>query len=170
MGFVWILTVALAFIAAPPAGAQTFPQKVVTIVVGASPGGSTDVSARLLADPLAKALGKPVIVENKAGASGNIATNQVARARPDGHTVLMQYSGYHVGNPHLFEGMSWKLTDFAPVALVTFSPHIFAVYPGVKANTLKELVALAKAKPGELNTDLPATARSSILPPSCSRR
>ena len=74
----------------------------------------------------------------------------LARAKPSGHTLLMQYSGYHVGNPHLFEELSWKLEDFAPVAMVTFSPHIVAVHPSVKANNLKELVALAKANPGEL--------------------
>jgi len=144
------LTTALALAAALPAGAQTFPDKAITIIVGASPGGSTDVSARLLAEPLSKALGKPVVVENKPGASGNIAATQVARSRPDGHTLLMQYSGYHVGNPHLFDKIPWKLEDFAPVAVVTFSPHIVAVHPDVKANDLKELVDLAKAKPGDI--------------------
>jgi tripartite-type tricarboxylate transporter receptor subunit TctC len=144
------LLASIAGMAPSPGGAQTFPEKTVTIVVGASPGGSTDFSARLLAEPLAKALGKPVVVENKPGASGNIAATQVARARPDGHTVLMQYSGYHVGNPHLFDKMPWEPKDFAPVALVTFSPHIVAVYPGVKANDLKQLVDLAKANPGDL--------------------
>ena len=144
------LTTALALAAALPAGAQTFPDKAITIIVGASPGGSTDVSARLLAEPLSKALGKPVVVENKPGASGNIAATQVARSRPDGHTLLMQYSGYHVGNPHLFDKIPWKLEDFAPVAVVTFSPHIVAVHPDVKANDLKELVDLAKTKPGDI--------------------
>lgn len=139
----------LALAAASPAGAQTYPDRPVNMIVGASPGGSTDVSARLLAEPLSKALGKPVVVENKAGASGNIAATQVARAKPDGHTLLMQYSGYHVGNPHLFGKTPWELKDFAPVAVVTFSPHILAVHPGVKANGLKDLVDLAKANPGE---------------------
>lgn len=140
---------ALALAVALPAGAQTYPDRPVTMIVGAAPGGSTDVSARLLGEPLSKALGKPVVVENKAGASGNIAASQVARAKPDGHTLLMQYSGYHVGNPHLFSKMTWEMKDFTPVAVVTFSPHVFAVHPSVKANTLKELVELAKASPGE---------------------
>ncbi|HEX2134666.1 MAG TPA: tripartite tricarboxylate transporter substrate binding protein [Microvirga sp.] len=140
--------VALAAIA--PAGAQDFPERTITMVVGASPGGSTDVSARFLAEPLSKALGKAVVVENKPGASGNIGAAQVARAKPDGHTLLMQYSGYHVGNPHLFDKLNWELKDFAPVALVTFSPHLFAVHPDVKANNLKELADLAKANPGTL--------------------
>ncbi len=144
------LFAAAALATALPATAQTFPDKTITIIVGASPGGSTDVSARLLAEPLQKALGKPVVVENKPGASGNIAATQVARSKPDGYTLLMQYSGYHVGNPHLFEKIPWKLEDFAPVAVVTFSPHIVAVHPDVKANNLKELVDLAKAKPGDI--------------------
>jgi tripartite-type tricarboxylate transporter receptor subunit TctC len=141
---------AVALVSVAPAGAQDYPERTVTMVVGASPGGSTDVSARFLAEPLSKALGKPVVVENKPGASGNIGTTQVARAKPDGHTLLMQYSGYHVGNPHLFDKLNWDLKDFAPVALVTFSPHLFAVHPNVKANNLKELAELAKANPGTL--------------------
>jgi tripartite-type tricarboxylate transporter receptor subunit TctC len=149
MPLIVALTAAL-MLAASPTVAQTFPEKTVTIVVGASPGGSTDFSARLLADPLAIAFGKPCIVENKAGASGNIAATQVARSRADGHTMLMQYSGYHVGNPHLFDKMPWELKDFAPVAVVTFSPHVIAVHPAVKANNLKELAELAKASPGDL--------------------
>ena len=145
------LTSALVLAAALPASAQDFPKGTITLIVGASPGGSTDVSARLIADPLAKALGKPVVVENKPGASGNIAANQVARAKPDGHTLLMQYSGYHVGNPHLFQGLNWDpIKDFAPVALVTFSPHIMAVHPDVKASNLKEFADLARAKPGQI--------------------
>ena len=150
MRFPVALASAVVIVTLGPAGAQNFPERTITIVVGASPGGSTDVSARFVAEPLAKALGKPVVVDNKPGASGNIGATQVARAKPDGHTLLMQYSGYHVGNPHLFEKLNWELKDFAPVALVTFSPHIFAVHPNVKANNLKELAELAKAHPGTL--------------------
>lgn len=141
------LTGVLALVATLPAAAQNLSDKPITMIVGASPGGSTDFSARLLAEPLSKALGTPVVVENKPGASGNLATAQVARARPDGHTLLMQYSGYHVGNPHLFDNLTWKASDLTPVALVTFSPHIVAVHPEVKASNLKELAELAKAKP-----------------------
>ena len=145
------LTGALVLAAALPASAQDFPKGTITIIVGASPGGSTDVSARLIADPLSSALGKPVVVENKPGASGNIGASQVARAKPDGHTLLMQYSGYHVGNPHLFQGLTWDpVKDFAPVALVTFSPHIMAVHPDVKASNLKEFADLARANPGQI--------------------
>jgi tripartite-type tricarboxylate transporter receptor subunit TctC len=150
MKLLLLLACVFLFAAWSAAHAQTFPERTITVVVGASPGGSTDVSARFLSEPLQKALGKPVVVENKPGGSGNIATTQVARAKPDGHTLLMQYSGYHVGNPHLFDKISWKLEDFAPVALVTFSPHIVAAHPKVKASNLKELAELAKANPGTL--------------------
>lgn len=148
MKLAYALAVAVSLGGAGSAVAQTFPDRAIQMVVGASPGGSTDVSARLLAEPLSKALGKPVVVENKPGASGNIGAVQVARAKPDGHTLLMQYSGYHVGNPHLFEKMSWSLADFQPVAVVTFSPHIVAARPDLKAKDLKELIELAKASPG----------------------
>jgi tripartite-type tricarboxylate transporter receptor subunit TctC len=150
MRFAVALASAVVIATLSPAVAQNFPERNITIVVGASPGGSTDVSARFVADPLAKALGKPVVVDNKPGASGNIGAAQVARAKPDGHTLLMQYSGYHVGNPHLFEKLNWALKDFAPVALVTFSPHIVAVHPSIKANNLKELAEFAKANPETL--------------------
>ena len=133
-----------------PAQAQTFPDRSITLIVGASPGGSVDLTARLLADPLSRALGKPVVVENKTGASGNIATTHVARAKPDGHTLLVQYSGYHVGNPHLFSNLSWDRKDFTPVAIALESPHIMAVNPEVKASNLKELADFARANPGAL--------------------
>ena len=146
----YVLAAALMAAGATATNAQTFPEQNVTLVVGAAPGVSTDVSARFLAEPLSKALGKPVVVENKSGASGNIAAAHVARAKPDGYTLLMQYSGYHVGNPHLFKNMNWALKDFAPVGLVTLSPHVLAVHPSVKVSNLKELADLAKAKPGAL--------------------
>lgn len=145
-----VLTVTAA--AAFPAHAQTFPEKTVSLIVGAAPGGSTDFTARLIAEPLAKALGKPVVVENKPGASGNIASILVARAKPDGHTLLVQYSGYHVGNPALYPKLEWDpVKDFAPVALALVAPHAVAVHPDLKVNSLKELADLVRAKPGEIS-------------------
>jgi tripartite-type tricarboxylate transporter receptor subunit TctC len=144
------LTSALVLAAALPASAQDFPKGNITLIVGVSPGGSTDITARLIADPLSKALGKPVIVDNKPGASGNIGASQVARAKPDGHTLLVQYSGYHAANPHLFQDMGWAPKDFAPVAMATLAPQVIAVHPDVKATTLKELIELARAKPDQI--------------------
>lgn len=130
--------------------AQTFPDRPISLIVGASAGGAVDLTARLLADPLARALGRPVVVENRTGASGNLATTYVARARPDGHTLLVQYSGYHTGNPHLFSNLGWKPRDFVPIGLVLESPHIVAVHPGVRASNLKELAELARTNPDSL--------------------
>lgn len=129
-----------------------FPQRPITLVVPTAPGGSTDFTARLLVEPLSKALGQPVVVDNKPGASGNIGNSYVARAKPDGHTLLVSYSGYHVGNPHLFKQAGWDpIKDFAPVAMMTRAPQVIAVSPKVPANNLQELMAYAKAHPGKLN-------------------
>ncbi len=142
---------AVLAVAATAAHGQAYPTKSVTLIVPTVPGGSTDFSARLLADPLAKALGQPVIVDNRPGASGNIGTQAVAKAAPDGHTLLVQYSGYHTGNPALFKGLQWDpVKDFAPVANLLIAPHVITVHPNVPAKTLKEFVELAKKKEGQI--------------------
>ncbi|MDM0116430.1 tripartite tricarboxylate transporter substrate binding protein [Variovorax sp. J22R133] len=128
-------------IGAFPAQADTYPSKPVTIVVPSAAAGSTDIMARMIGDQLGKALGQPVIVDNKPGASGNIGTETVARAAPDGYTLLMQYSGYHVGNPALFPQIRWKTSDFAPIALVMRAPHVIAVSGTLPATNLKEFIA-----------------------------
>lgn len=129
-----------------------FPQRPITLVVPSAPGGTTDFTARLIADSLSRALGQPVIVDNKAGAAGNIGNQFVAKSRPDGHTLLVAYSGYQVGNPHLFPNAGWDpIKDFTPVAMLTRAPQVIVTKAGLQANTLAELVALAKANPGRLN-------------------
>ncbi len=133
------------------AAAQGFPTKAVTLVVPNPPGGVVDTSARLLSEPLAKLLGQPVVIENKGGASGNIAYQQVALAPKDGHTLLISYSAYHVGNPAMFSKLPWAQKDFVPVALLTAATNVIAVHPSVPAGTLKEFIAYAKANPGKLN-------------------
>jgi tripartite-type tricarboxylate transporter receptor subunit TctC len=135
----------------PVAQAQPFPTKPVTLIVPNPPGGVVDTSARLLSEPLAKLLGQPVIIENKGGASGNIAYQQVAGASKDGHTLLISYSAYHVGNPALFAKLPWAQKDFVPVALLTAATNVIAAHPSVPANTLKEFIAYVKANPGKLN-------------------
>jgi tripartite-type tricarboxylate transporter receptor subunit TctC len=136
---------------AAPVQAQPFPNKPVTLVVPNPPGGVVDTSARLLSEPLAKLLGQPVVIENKGGASGNIAYAQVAQASKDGHTLLISYSAYHVGNPALFPKLPWAQKDFVPVALLTAATNVVAAHPSVPATTLKEFLAYAKANPGKLN-------------------
>jgi len=144
---------AAALAASPSLFAQgKYPQRPITLVVPTAPGGSTDFTARLVSDALSRAFDQPVIVENKPGASGNIGNQLVARAKPDGYTLLVSYSGYHVGNPHLFKQAGWDpLRDFAPVAMMTRAPQVVAARPGLPVNSLKELVAYAKANPGKLN-------------------
>ncbi len=147
-------TATAAALLALPVGsvwAQAFPVKPVTLVVPNPPGGVVDTSARLLSEPLAKLLGQPVVIENKGGASGNIAYQQVALAPKDGYTLLISYSAYHVGNPSLFSKLPWAQKDFVPVALLTAATNVIAAHPSVPAGTLKEFIAYAKANPGKLN-------------------
>jgi tripartite-type tricarboxylate transporter receptor subunit TctC len=128
------------------------PGRPVTLVVPTAAGGTTDFAARLLAEPLAQRLGRPVVVDNRAGANGVIGTQAVARARPDGHTLLVQYSGYHVGTPAVVRNLGWDpLKDLAPVGLLMDAPQVLLAHPSVPARTLGELVAYAKANPGKLN-------------------
>ncbi len=148
------ITTALAFapaLVASPAWAQAFPSKPVTFIVPNPPGGVVDTSARLVGEPLGKLLGQPVVIENKGGASGNIAYQHVALAAKDGHTLLISYSAYHVGNPAMFAKLPWAQKDFMPVALLTAATNVIAVHPSVPANTLQEFIAYAKASPGKLN-------------------
>lgn len=138
-------------LAAAAASADTWPSKPITFIVPTAPAGSTDIMARMVADPLQRALGQPIVVDNRPGASGNIGTEAVARAAPDGYTLLMQYSGYHVGNPALFPQIKWSPTkDFVPVALVMRAPHVVAVSGKLPVNSMKELIEYGKKKEGGL--------------------
>ncbi len=146
------LTAAAAgLLLAGTAAAQAFPSKPVTLIVPNPPGGVVDTSARLLSEPLAKLLGQPVVIENKGGASGNIAYPIVAQAAKDGHTLLISYSAYHVGNPAMFSKLPWAQKDFVPVALLTAATNMITAHPSVPANNLREFIAYAKANPGKLN-------------------
>jgi tripartite-type tricarboxylate transporter receptor subunit TctC len=134
------------------ASAQSFPNKPITLVVPVTPGGSTDLMARQIAEPLGRALGQTVIVENRPGASGNIAASYVAKAKPDGHILLAAYSAFHAANPFLFKNLDWDpIKDFVPVALVLDSAQAIAVSDKLPVKSLKDLVAYIKANPGKLN-------------------
>jgi tripartite-type tricarboxylate transporter receptor subunit TctC len=142
----------IAFAAASMlASAQDFPSRPITIVVPVPPGGIVDLAARLAGEPLTRALGQPVVVENRAGASGNIAYGHVAGAKPDGYTLLASYSMYHVGNPSMFSGLRWNAESFKPVGMVAVAPNVVVVHPSLPVNNLKELVDYAKKNPGKLN-------------------
>ncbi len=144
---------AAALFAATPLGAlaQTYPAKPVTFIVPNPPGGVVDTSARLVGDPLTKLFGQAVVIDNRPGASGNIAYQVVARAPKDGYTMLVSYSAYHVGNPSMFAKLPWSQADLAPVALIATATNVITAHPSVPANNLKELIAYAKAHPGKLN-------------------
>lgn len=148
-----IIAAGLSALTTPCLMAQgKYPQRPITLIVPTAPGGSTDFTARLIVEPLSKALGQSVVVDNKPGASGNIGNQLVARAKPDGYTLLVSYSGYHVGNPHLFKQAGWDpIKDFAPVAMMTRAPQVITLSPKVPANNLQELIAYCKANPGKLN-------------------
>lgn len=131
--------------------AQTFPTRPINLVVPNPPGGLVDTSARLVGDGLTKVMGQPVVVENKPGASGNLAYQQVARGAKDGHSLLVSYSGYHIANPILMDKLPWDLKDLTPVGLVTVATNVIAVHPSVPVNNLREFIAYAKANPDKLN-------------------
>ncbi|CAB3635601.1 hypothetical protein LMG26685_01533 [Achromobacter mucicolens] len=139
------LTLGVVLTAAGAAhAADGWPTRPITLIVPSAPAGSTDIVARLIGEQFQKVLGQPAIVENRPGASGNIGTEAAARANPDGYTLLVQYSGYHVGNPALFPQIRWKTSDFAPIALVMRAPHVVAVSGTVPAMNLQELISLGK--------------------------
>ncbi len=139
--------------AAPlPALAQEYPAKPVRIVVAYPPGGAVDFVARILAEKLTASLGQTVIVENKAGAGGLVGSEQVAKAAPDGYTLLLGTVSSHAIAPSVYRKMPYDpVADFAPVSLVALTPYIITVGPDVPARTLAELVALAKSRPDALN-------------------
>lgn len=147
-----VASAALATVSAPVAAQGKYPERPITFVVPSAPGGTTDFTARLVTEQLAASLGQPVVVENKAGAAGNIGNQTVARAKPDGYTLLVAYSGYQVGNPHLFKKAGWDpIKDFVPVAMMTRAPQVVVTRLGLPFNNLQDLIAYAKANPGKLN-------------------
>ncbi|WP_198374514.1 Bug family tripartite tricarboxylate transporter substrate binding protein [Neoroseomonas rubea] len=137
---------------AAPRAQGAFPTRPITVIVPNPPGGGTDFAARLFQEGMQTALGQPVVIENRPGANGNIAINAVARAQPDGHTLLLQYNGYHAGNPAMMQNLTWDpIRDLAIVGMATMAPHVILVAPNVPATTLAEFIAHARANPGKLN-------------------
>ena len=136
-----------------PALAQsTYPTKPIRLVVPFTPSGVTDTSGCLIAEQLSKRLGQQVIVDNRPGASGNIGTQQVAAAEPDGYTLVLGFDGTLVINPHVFEKVPFNTTrDFAPVGKIGDAILILVAHPAVAATTLKEVIALSKSQAGGLS-------------------
>ena len=135
------------------AQAQTaWPTKPIRIIVGFAAGGSTDVTARIIAQALSDRLGQPVLIENRAGAGGNIGAEAAAKADPDGYTLLMATSSTFAANPALYKSLPFDVqADFAPITVTAFIPNLLVINPSVPAKNLAEFVAYAKANPGKLN-------------------
>ena len=133
------------------ASAQNYPTKTVRIIVPYPAGGTSDILARLLSAKLNDVFGQTLIVDNRPGANGNIGADLVAKSAPDGYTLLLADLGALTISPSIYKLPFDVVKDFAPVTMVTYSPHLLAVHPAVPVKTVKELVALAKSKPGLLN-------------------
>jgi tripartite-type tricarboxylate transporter receptor subunit TctC len=145
------LPVLLLALAAAPATAQKYPDHPVRIVIPLSPGGTTDVPGRMVAQKLSETLGQQFFVENKAGAGGTIGSDFVAKARPDGYTLLLTASPFVI-SPHVYKDMPYNaLTDFAPVIRIATGPYVLVVHPSLGVKTVKELIALAKKEPGKID-------------------
>src|SRR6266704_1838090 len=150
-----LLAVAFAFAAgaaAQPASEESWPSRTIHLIVPFPAGSSPDLIARVLSEKLAPALGQPVVVENRPGAGGNLGTALVAKAAPDGYTIGISIPGPLAVNTVLYRKMEYDpFKDLAPVSLVGASPNLLVVDPGLKVDSVKEFVALAKSQPGKLN-------------------
>ena len=134
------------------AAAVAYPTRPVTLVLGFAPGGPSDVMARIFASKLEQALGQPVVIENRSGAGGNVAGETVARAAPDGYTLLLANCGILAANASLYKRTGFDPErDFTPITLVGAQANVLVIHPAVPAKSLAELIAHAKANPGKLS-------------------
>ena len=160
----------MTIVAVSPALAQSgnaadrYPSRPIRFICPLAPGGSVDIASRTLAQKLSEAFGQQVVVDNRSGGGGNIGAELAAHAAPDGYTMVMGSSSNFGVNPSLYRNLRYDaIKDFAPVSLVSFAPNMLAVHPSVAATTVKELVALAKAKPGYLTFASSGTGGSGHL-------
>jgi len=146
------LVAALMFALCGAAAAQDYPSRPITLVVPYAAGGGNDVMARIVAEKMSKSLGQQIVIENKGGAGGSIATRQVAKSAPDGYTLGLGGTGTLAINPTLYPNVGYDpRKDFAPVGLIATSALVVLVHPGVAAKSIAELIALAKRDPGKMN-------------------
>jgi tripartite-type tricarboxylate transporter receptor subunit TctC len=148
-----LISLALAMVLSTAAQAQSaWPTKPIRLIVGFAAGGSTDVTARIIAQALSERLGQPVVIENRTGAGGNIGADAVAKADPDGYTLLLTTSSTFAANPSLYKSLPFDVQkDFAPIALTAFIPNLLVVNPSVPSNNVSDFIAYLKANPGKLN-------------------
>jgi len=147
-----LLGVGAALLFSGMAYAQEYPTRPIRLIIPYPPGGSTDIIARLVAQKLGEKLGQQVIVDNRGGAGGTIGTEIAAKSTPDGHTLTMGTTSTHVIAPAAYAKVNYDpVKDFEPITLVASTPYLLVLHPGVKANNLKEFIALAKSQPGKMN-------------------
>jgi tripartite-type tricarboxylate transporter receptor subunit TctC len=152
MRVIQALAIAMGIAMSAPASSQVFPAKPVRIVVPFAAGGATDIITRILAQKLTEVWGQTVIVEDRGGAAGNIGAAEVAKSAPDGYTLLMTSGSIVTANQHIYKNMGFDpARDLIPITGVASGPQVVVVNPAFPAKTLKELIAMAKAKPGGLN-------------------
>jgi tripartite-type tricarboxylate transporter receptor subunit TctC len=150
--------------AALPAAGQGYPARPIRFVLGFAPGGASDTMARAIGSRLSEGLGQPVVIDNRAGAGGNIAAEIVARSAPDGYTMFLGNNGVLAVNVSLYPKLAFDpVKDFAPVVLIASQPNVLVVHPGVAAASVKELITLARAKPGQLNYASPGSGTTGHL-------
>ena len=159
-----VFALVLAVAGAPGAYAQQYPGRPIRMIVPFPPSGSTDIMARVLAQKLTERLGQQVIVDNRGGAGGTIGMELAAKAPPDGYTLMMSTSITHTVGVSLYSKLPYNvLTDFAPITMAASVPLLVVVNPSVPARSVKELIALAKARPGQLNYASPGNGTSGHL-------
>lgn len=141
----------LLAIAAASAGAADYPTRPIRLVIPFAAGGTSDIIGRILAAKMHDALGQTLVIDNRGGAGGSIGTDIVAKATPDGHTLVLSSNGTHAIVPYLYKKLPYDpIKDFEPISMVAITPQVLAVNPELPVKSLKELIALAKAKPGAL--------------------
>jgi tripartite-type tricarboxylate transporter receptor subunit TctC len=164
-----ILIAALLPASCVAARADDYPSKPIKLLVGASPGGTTDTMARAIAQPLSVSLGKPVLVENRPGAGGNLAADAVAKSAPDGYTLLVSFTS-HTINATLYPKLPFDpVADFTAISMISTVPSLLVGNPKLQARDLKELIAMAKSKPDSLTIAIGGIGSSLHLAGTSSR-
>lgn len=160
----WLVPLVLvALSTAAPVAAQDYPSRPIRMVVPTSPGGVTDIAARAIAPQLSEALGQPIVVDNRAGAGGIPGTDAVAKAAPDGYTLLAVFDSF-ISNPHVFRNAPYDtIRDFAPITLLIRGPQLFVVHPKLGARTFNEFLAVAKSRRAPVTFGTAGAATSSRL-------
>jgi len=162
-GISWLAVAAAAMVLAPAVTAQNYPARTIRLVVHSSPGGSSDILGRMIAQRLTESLGQQVVVENRAGASGIIGVEVAVKAPPDGYTILISQTSLAI-NPAIFPKIPYNaLRDLAPITQIVDGPNVMTVHPSVPAKNVKQLIALAKSRPDGLIIGSPGQGTSPHL-------